>query len=130
MPLRSYTRRRLLPRLVFSLSMALLPLLLGSAIIYWQALRSLTVEASTAANEAVRLFDVMLGNATGAARVALLHADESCDEATLVLREQVAVVPFVRSVNLARDDDIYCTSLFGEFDELLDPSLYAQGSCG
>lgn len=127
MPLRSYTRRRLLPRLVFSLSMALLPLLLGSAIIYWQALRSLTVEASTAANEAVRLFDVMLGNANGAARVALLHADESCDEATLVLREQVAVVPFVRSVNLARDDDIYCTSLFGEFDELLDPSLYAQG---
>ena len=96
MPLRSYTRRRLLPRLVFSLSMALLSLLLGSAIIYWQALRSLTVEASTAANEAVRLFDVMLGNANGAARVALLHADESCDEATLVLREQVAVVPFVR----------------------------------
>lgn len=127
MPLRSYTRRRLLPRLVFSLSMALLPLLLGSAIIYWQALRSLSSEASAASNEAVRLFDVMLGNATAAARAALLHADESCEDATWVLREQVAVVPFVRSVNLTRDNDIYCTSLFGEFDERLDPSLYANG---
>ncbi|QRY79204.1 EAL domain-containing protein [Pseudomonas sp. PDNC002] len=127
MPLRSYTRRRLLPRLVFSVSMALLPLVLGSAIIYWQTLRSLSVEARTASNEAVRLFDVMLGNATSAARVALLHAEEPCDDATLVLREQVAVVPFVRSVNLTRDNVIYCTSLFGEFDEHLDPGLYVDG---
>lgn len=127
MPLRSYTRRRLLPRLVFSLSMALLPLLLGSGIIYWQTLRTLSVEARTASNEAVRLFDVMLGNATGAARVALLHEDEACDDATQVLREQVAVVPFVRSLNLTRDDDIYCTSLFGEFDERIDPGRYVDG---
>lgn len=127
MPLRSYTRRRLLPRLVFSLSMALLPLLLGSAIIYWQALRTLTAEARVASNEAVRLFDVMLGNAAGAAKVALLHADEGCDDATLILREQVAVVPFVRSVNLTHDDQIYCTSLFGEFEAPLDSSLYVAG---
>ncbi|MDN6857606.1 EAL domain-containing protein [Pseudomonas sp. CAN2814] len=127
MPLRSYTRRRLLPRLVFALSMAALPLVLGSLIIYWQALRALTAEAQTASNEALRLFDVMLDNARGAAQVALLHAEEPCDQATQVLREQVAVVPFVRSVNLTRDDDIYCTSLFGEFEERLDPSLYAEG---
>lgn len=128
MPLRNYTRRRLLPRLVFSLSMALLPLLLGSVIIYWQTLRTLSAEARTASNEAVRLFDVMLSNATGAARVALLHDNEACDDATQVLREQVAVVPFVRSLNLTRDDDIYCTSLFGEFDERIDPSLYVDGA--
>ncbi len=127
MPLRSYSRRRLLPRLVFSVSMALLPLLLGSAMLYWQSLRTLSAEARTAANEAVRLFDVMLGNAAGAARVALLHVDEGCDDATLVLREQVAVVPFVRSVNLTRDDNIYCTSLFGDFEAPLDPGLYVAG---
>ena len=127
MPLRSYTRRRLVPRLVFSLSMALLPLLLGSVIIYWQALSSLGAEARTAANEAVRLFDVMLGNATGAAQVALRHVDEGCADATLVLREQVAVVPFVRSVNLTRDDTIYCTSLFGDYEAPLDAGLYVAG---
>ncbi|MBB4864642.1 EAL domain-containing protein (putative c-di-GMP-specific phosphodiesterase class I) [Pseudomonas nitritireducens] len=127
MPLRSYTRRRLLPRLVFSLSMALLPMVLGNVLIYWQTLRSLSAEAQTAAAEAVRLFDVMLGNATGAARVALLHTDSSCDHATLVLREQVAVVPFVRSVNLTRDDNIYCTSLFGGFAARLEPDLYVAG---
>lgn len=127
MPLRSYTRRRLVPRLVFSLSMALLPLLLGSVIIYWQALSSLGAEARTAANEAVRLFDVMLGNARGAAQVALRHVDEGCADATLVLREQVAVVPFVRSVNLTRDDTIYCTSLFGDYEAPLDAGLYVAG---
>ena len=127
MPLHSYARRRLLPRLVFSVSMALLPLLLGSAILYWQSLRTLSAEARTAANEAVRLFDVMLNNAAGAARVALLHVDEGCDDATLVLREQVAVVPFVRSVNLTRNDNIYCTSLFGDFQAPLDTDLYVAG---
>lgn len=127
MPLRNYARRRLVPRLVFSLSMAVLPLVLGSTIIYWQTLRTLSVEASTAANEALRLFDLMLGNAESAAKVALSQKGKTCADATLVLREQVAVVPFVRSVNLTRDDAIYCTSLFGDFSAQLDTSYYVGG---
>lgn len=127
MPLRNYARRRLVPRLVFSLSMAVLPLVLGSSIIYWQALRSLSAEAQTASTEALRLFDLMLGNAESAAGVALSQKSKPCDKATLVLREQVAVVPFVRSVNLTRNDDIYCTSLFGDFAAPLDGSLYVDG---
>lgn len=127
MPLRNYARRRLVPRLVFSLSMALLPLILGSTIIYWQTVRNLSAEARTASNEAVRLFDVMLANAEGASRVALGQKYGTCDNATLVLREQVAVVPFVRSVNLARDGSIYCTSLFGGFNAPLDDSDYVDG---
>ncbi|MCP8463368.1 cyclic diguanylate phosphodiesterase [Pseudomonas sp. ZM23] len=127
MPLRNYARRRLVPRLVFALSLAALPLLLGSAIIYWQTLRGLSAEARTATHEAVRLFDLMLGNAEGAARVALSHRGQTCADVTLVLREQVAVVPFVRSVNLTHGDDIYCTSLFGESKASLERSLYVNG---
>ena len=127
MPLRNYARRWRVPRLVFSLSMALLPLALGSSIIYWQALRTLSSEARTASNEALRLFDLMLSNAEGAARVALSQKDKPCESATQVLREQVAVVPFVRSVNLTRDDHIYCSSLFGDFKAPLDHSFYVEG---
>ncbi|MCQ4111587.1 cyclic diguanylate phosphodiesterase [Aeromonas sp. JL9] len=39
-----------------------------------------------------------------------------CKEAALELRRQVAVVPYIRSVNLARNDKIYCTSIFGDSD--------------
>ncbi|WP_152225385.1 EAL domain-containing protein [Pseudomonas sp. SCB32] len=127
MPLRNYARRRRVPRLVFALSMAVLPLTLGGIIIYWQALRSMSVEAHTASSEALRLFDLMLGNAEGAARVALSQAGKPCNDSTLVLREQVAVVPFVRSVNLTRGDDIYCTSLFGDFKEPLEGASYVEG---
>ncbi|MFV3303962.1 EAL domain-containing protein [Pseudomonas sp. NY15181] len=127
MPLRNYARRRLVPRLVFALSMAVLPLALGSSIIYWQALRSLSAEARTASNEALRLFDLMLGNAEGAARVALSQKGKPCNDSTLVLREQVAVVPFVRTVNLTRGDTIYCTSLFGDFKAPLEGSSYVNG---
>lgn len=127
MPLRNYARRRLVPRLVFALSMAVLPLALGSSIIYWQALRTLSAEARTASNEALHLFDLMLGNAEGAARVALSQKGKPCSDSTLVLREQVAVVPFVRTVNLTRDDAIYCTSLFGDFKAPLYGSDYVDG---
>lgn len=37
-----------------------------------------------------------------------------CKEAALELRRLVAVVPYIRSVNLARNDKIYCTSIFGD----------------
>ncbi|WP_459694480.1 CSS-motif domain-containing protein, partial [Achromobacter xylosoxidans] len=50
-----------------------------------------------------------------------------CPEAELALREQVATMPFVRSVNLTRDRTIYCTSLFGGFDEPVRIDSYVDG---
>ncbi|MGL4614061.1 MAG: EAL domain-containing protein [Shewanella sp.] len=47
---------------------------------------------------------------------ALRVKEVPCKEAALELRRQVAVVPYIRSVNLAKNDKIYCTSLFGDSD--------------
>ncbi|UUC49159.1 cyclic diguanylate phosphodiesterase [Pseudomonas citronellolis] len=119
--------RRLLWRLCVSLLVALLPLLLGGGIIYWQTLVSLQREAGLASNEALHLIDVMLGNAAGSARATIAYAEGPCAAAELVLREQVATVPFVRTVNLVRDGRVFCSSLFGNVDEAVNTADFVDG---
>lgn len=48
--------------------------------------------------------------------VALKVKGLPCKDAVLELRRQVAVVPYIRSINLARNGKIYCSSIFGESD--------------
>ncbi|WP_160285926.1 EAL domain-containing protein [Pseudomonas knackmussii] len=127
MLLSNRARRRLLVRLLFSLVMAMLPLTVGGAIVYWQTLASLQREARHAASEAERLVDVMLANAVGAARTTIAYSAGDCLSAEPILRQQVAIVPFVRSLNLTRDERIFCTSLYGPFDRPVDVPSYSEG---
>ena len=105
----------------------LLPIVLGVFILFWQANRSLELVATQTAEEAVRQFDLMLENAVLAADVVLPLAGQPCNQAELALRDQVTRRPFVRSVNLVWDNQIYCTSLFGEFKEAVNPTNYTNG---
>ncbi len=50
-----------------------------------------------------------------------------CREAALELRRQVAIVPYIRSVNLAKNDKIYCTSIFGDSDFRDSKKNYKDG---
>lgn len=106
---------------------ALLPIVLGVFIIVWQASRSLESEASDTAKEAVRQFDLMLDNAKLAADVVSPLAGQPCEQVELDLREQVTRRPFVRSVNLVWNNQIYCTSLFGNFKEPVNAADYNNG---
>ncbi|MDF3935037.1 EAL domain-containing protein [Pseudomonas citronellolis] len=126
MPHRS-KKRRLFRRVAYSLLVAAIPLLLGGTIVYLQALSVLHREARQAATEAERLFDIMLGNAAASARTTIPFAEGHCKDAELILREQVATVPFVRSVNLTRDDKVFCTSLFGPYDEPVAVDTFVDG---
>ncbi|MCU1727447.1 EAL domain-containing protein [Pseudomonas sp. 7P_10.2_Bac1] len=105
----------------------LLPVVLGIGIIIWQSSRSLELEARATAEEAVRQFNLMLDNALLAADAVLPFAGQPCDQVELALREQVTRRPFVRSVNLVWNNEIYCTSLFGTFKEPVDAANYNQG---
>lgn len=51
----------------------------------------------------------------------------SCDNAVLELRRQVVIVPYIRSVNLARNNKIYCSSLFGATDFQDERDDYKDG---
>ena len=127
MPLTSKMSRKWTDRYALIVLSGLLPVVLGVLIIVWQANRSLKLEATQTAQEAVRQFDLMLENAMLAADVVLPLAGQDCPQVELALREQVTRRPFVRSVNLVWDNQIYCTSLFGNYKEAVNPANYAGG---
>ena len=128
MPLqKSRNRGRLLRRLVPWLVGAV-PVICGLAIMHWQAQRELQARALSSAQEAVSHLDRVLDNVAGAARDLLPLAGQPCEQINLALREQVTRRSFVRSTNLTFRDEIYCTSLFGDFREKVNPADYTDGS--
>ena len=127
MPLTVRHRRKRSTRLIVTLLSGLLPVILGSVILYMQAERTLQQSTAHTAEEALRQFDLMLDNTAQAARQLLPLAGQPCKSVTLALREQVTRRPFVRSTNLVWDDNLYCSSLFGEFSEPVNAGDYAQG---
>ncbi len=104
-----------------------LPLVLGLAVLYWQAERDLAIEAHDTTRQALAQFELMLDNVAESANALLPLAGQPCADATLALREQVTRRPFVRSTNLALDDHLYCSSLFGDFSEPINPGDYVDG---
>jgi sensor c-di-GMP phosphodiesterase-like protein len=127
MPLKAQTRSRS-SRIAVTLISGLLPVLLGAAILYVQAGRALKQDTEQIAEEAVRQFDQMLDNTAQAARELLPLSGKSCSDVKLALREQVTRRPFVRSTNLVWDNNLYCSSLFGDFEEKVNPGDYTQGA--
>ncbi len=128
MPLqKSRTRNRKLLRLVPWL-VGVLPVICGLAIMHWQAQRELQSRAHSAAQQAVRHLEQVLDNVAGAARNLLPLAGKPCEDVKLALREQVTRGPYVRSTNLAYRNNLYCSSLFGPFNEAVNPADYVEGS--
>jgi EAL domain-containing protein (putative c-di-GMP-specific phosphodiesterase class I) len=113
--------------MAITLISGLIPILLGSVILYMQAQRTLQQSSAQTALEAIHQFDLMLDNTAQAAQALLPLAGQNCKDVTLALREQVTRRPFVRSTNLVWDNDLYCSSLFGEFHEIVNPGDYTHG---
>jgi sensor c-di-GMP phosphodiesterase-like protein len=127
MPL-NVNNRRTRTRIAVTVLSGLLPVLLGFAILYMQAERALKHNTEQTAEEAIRQFELMLDNNALAARELLPLAGQSCIDVNLALREQVTRRPFVRSTNLLWDDTIYCSSLFGDYQEKLTAGDYTEGA--
>ncbi|WP_339466549.1 MULTISPECIES: cyclic diguanylate phosphodiesterase [unclassified Pseudomonas] len=127
MPLTVRSRRKRSTRIAVTLLCGLLPMLLGSVILYLQAERTLQQSSQQTAVEALRQFELMLDNTAQAARELLPLAGQRCEDVKLALREQVTRRPFVRSTNLVWDHNLYCSSLFGNYKEAVNAGDYTQG---
>ncbi|MGB5827977.1 MAG: CSS-motif domain-containing protein, partial [Pseudomonas mandelii] len=114
-------------RMAVTVLSGVLPVLLGVVILYMQAERALKQSTELTAEEAIRQFELMLDNTAQAARELLPLAGQTCDNVKLALREQVTRRPFVRSTNLVWDNNLYCSSLFGDSRETVNPDDYTQG---
>jgi len=89
----------------------------GAAMCYWQMMHSLKRDLHLRIEQAIESTDVTLSHAEKAASMVEPFLGKHCDETVLTgLRTIVATVPDVRTVNLVRDDEIYCTSVFGDLN--------------
>ena len=102
----------------------ILPMLAGGWMVHINYVQELKSESSASAHQARVLMDDMLERATMVNRDVLSLANRPCAQNLLILRKKVAIEPFLRSVNLARNGVINCTSLFGETQDVDDPSIY------
>lgn len=127
MPLTPTPSRKQPRRYLITVLCGLLPMLSGLSILYWQAERTLQQQTRQTAEESIRQIELMLDNTAMAAHELMPLAGQPCEAVKLALREQVTRRPFVRSTNLIWDNNLYCSSLFGAFEESVNPADYHQG---
>ncbi|NWB26566.1 EAL domain-containing protein [Pseudomonas gingeri] len=127
MPLTVKGSRSRPARYGLSLLIGLLPIVSGIAILHWQADRALNAHSRETADDALKQFELMLDNAELSAHAIVPLAGRPCAEVELALREQVTRRPFVRAANLAWNNNLYCTSLFGPYQEVVNPADYVGG---
>ncbi|USV58360.1 EAL domain-containing protein [Aeromonas encheleia] len=127
MPFRRLRVRQFYVRLSCALLAALLPVVLGLAIVAWQTVDGVKQDAVERLVHAQRMFDRTLDNAQLAASAVMGNVGKPCLEVVQGLRDQVATVPDVRSVNLTEGETIYCTSLYGPVKGRIYLEDYVQG---
>ncbi|MGY0152038.1 EAL domain-containing protein [Edwardsiella tarda] len=102
-------------------------LLLAVITVSWQASRGLSNSAHQRITLALGQIEEALGNARLASDAVLRYAGQPCDATVhAALAFQVTTVPDVRSVNLARDSTIYCSSLYGATQLKLGHDRYSE----
>ncbi|MDF0733000.1 EAL domain-containing protein [Pseudomonas entomophila] len=104
-----------------------LPLLCGLVVMHWQIERELRDSSAHTARQVVSHVERILDSLSNAAETLLPLAGRPCKDAELALREQVTRNAFVRSTNLVERDTLYCSSLFGDYDEPVDGRDYTDG---
>ncbi|MNS67012.1 putative cyclic-di-GMP phosphodiesterase AdrB [compost metagenome] len=114
-------------RLTITLLVFTLPMLLGSWALYNRYQAGLLLESNQAADRAMTMLENMLGHAKEANRNALPLLGKPCEAVLFDLREKAAMESFIRSVNLAHQGNIYCTSFFGSYQMPYAAEKYSQG---
>ncbi|MFM5622440.1 EAL domain-containing protein [Aeromonas veronii] len=85
-----------------------------TAVMYFNYLHNSEEWTQHSAKKAVLAIESILDFGEMANQLALNNAGIPCEIVVRKLRHEVTSIPYVRSVNLAKDNIIYCTSLFGE----------------
>lgn len=90
--------------------------------------RSLLYQLQESLQQAIASIDITLNHGQVAAEAASQWLGKSCDDNVLTaIRTLVATIPDVRTLNLVKGNDIYCTSVFGGKNFKINTSEYING---
>ena len=124
----------LLTRLVVTFVSFVIPVVLGTILLFVSAQNSLQREMNRSLESGVVLLDRLIWNADAAAQRAYPYTQGQCDEVLPYIRDLVVIIPDVRMITLIKDGRIYCSSLLGKVDtplpdyKLVDNSLVLMPS--
>ncbi|MFK3776115.1 EAL domain-containing protein [Pseudomonas sp. NPDC089406] len=127
MPLTARRPARWSWRTLLPWAVAVLPLLCGLAVMRWQTEHELQASSRATATEVSEHIETILASLSTAANQLLPKAGQPCAEVQLALRVEVTRNAFVRSTNLFDHNNLYCSSLFGDFDEPVQVNDYTDG---
>ncbi|MDH0301473.1 MULTISPECIES: EAL domain-containing protein [unclassified Pseudomonas] len=127
MPLTAKHRARWSWRTLLPWVVGLLPLLCGVGVMRWQTEHELQASSQATARDVMGHIEEILDSLSVVTQHLLPKAGKPCQEVQLALRTEVTRNAFVRSTNLFADNNLYCTSLFGDFEEPVDARDYTDG---
>lgn len=114
-------------RLLSAVLVFALPMSVGLQELHANYLRTLDRQSDRAATQAVQLMEGMLDHVEEANRKVAHLVNHPCQSTLLTLRKQVALVPFVRSLNLVDGHGVYCNSVMGKVQWHDEPGAYSEG---
>ncbi|AXM94646.1 hypothetical protein DVB73_01790 [Pseudomonas plecoglossicida] len=127
--------------LLLILSIALIPVVSGLAVMVYQQDRKLAENARISLQEAIYSVDLSLDRLHTLATNALALADQPCSVVKPNLIKQVSETRYLRSLVLSRNDEVYCSSMPGVADSailladahtplqlIVDPELTPRGA--
>ncbi|WP_322862593.1 EAL domain-containing protein [Aeromonas allosaccharophila] len=88
--------------------------LMGSAVLYVSYLQELQVQTTRSAQEIMSRIDSVLLQAANTARYVSPLAGRPCADILPTLRKAAVLAPYVRTIKLVRQDEVYCSSLHGQ----------------
>ncbi|WP_145494808.1 EAL domain-containing protein [Yersinia bercovieri] len=127
MPFRRFRLNKFLSRLGFSCMVFLLFLLLGAVVIYGQTKANMHQDAETKLLQGRVRFDQIFNNLQHAAIQVETGLGKPCLQVVQNLRDQVVMVPDVRSVSFAKGSTIYCSSIYGPLSAPFDLNVFVDG---
>lgn len=124
---RRFRLNKFLSRLVFSSMVLLLFLLLGAVVIYTQTKSNMHQNAEAKLLQARVRFDQIFNNLQHAAIQVETGLGKPCLQVVQNLRDQVVLIPDVRSVSLTKGSNIYCSSIYGPLSTPFDLDVFVGG---
>jgi len=126
MPLISFTADGL-RALLAAFIIGLLPVVSGLLVLRWQVDRNLRDEVRHTTAEAIRQLDLIIAQAGQSAERLLPLAGKPCNSVLQRVRQEVTIEPFVRSANLVRNNQAYCSSYYGAYQRPVSEQEYFNG---
>ncbi len=127
MPFRRFRLNNFLSRLGFSCMVLSLFLLLGAVVIYAQTKANMHKDAEAKLLQGRERFDQIFNNLQHAAIQVETGLGKPCLQVVQNLRDQVVLIPDVRSVSLAKNTIIYCSSIYGPLATPLNLNTFVDG---